>query len=137
MTTDTDQPDITASQGLFEGAECRSSGRPSPCNRSLRTAARSPTKDDREEEKSNPLIRQLHEAVCDGSVSSRLTLNQLRNWMREYDIRKGNGEKYRESYPAALLSNSLIKKKKTKNTNSKWLHRRINDKGEYEYWFDD
>ena len=57
--------------------------------------------------------------------------------MREYDIRKGNGEKYPRSIAATLLSNSLIKKKKTTNRNSKWLHRRINDKGEYEYWFDD
>jgi hypothetical protein len=103
----------------------------------LRIAARSPTKDDREEEKSNPLIWQLREAVSNDFIKRRFTLTLMRNWMHEYDIRKGNGEKYAESYPAALLSNSLIKKKKTKNTNSKWLHRQLNDDGEYEYWFDD
>jgi len=92
---------------------------------------------DRDEQRSNPLIRQLHEAVWDDFIKRRFTLTLMRNWMRQYDIRKGNGKKYADSYPAALLSNSLIKKKKTKNTNSKWLHRQLNDDGEYEYWFDD
>jgi len=94
-------------------------------------------KDQRNADKSNPLIKQLHHAVRSGITPDRFTVLHVRNWMREYDIRKGDGGKYPTKYAATLLSNSLIAHRKSTNRNSKWLHRRINDKGEYEYWFDD
>ena len=41
------------------------------------------------------------------------------------------------AYVSTLLSDSLIKSEKTKNKNSKWLHRSLNEAGDYEYWFDE
>lgn len=84
---------------------------------------------------SNPLIKQLHDAVKAGDINESLTAHSVEQWITKYNIRKGDGTRYKEGYAVNLLSNSLIKNKTTKNRNSKWLNRRINSAGVYEYWF--
>ena len=83
------------------------------------------------------LIKRIQEAVRVGLIEQPFTEWDVEDWMSEYNIRKEDGTKYKEGYVATLLSNSLIKEKKTKNRNSKWLHRRKNENGIYVYRFAD
>ena len=91
--------------------------------------------DNRPSDMSYALIRRIQEAVRKGFIEQPFTEWDVEDWMSEYNIRKEDGTKYKEGYVANLLCNSLIKEKKTMNRNSKWLHRRKNKDGIYEYWF--
>ena len=91
--------------------------------------------DNRPSDMSNSLIAQLRKAVKEKFINELLTVKKVESWMTEHDIRQENGTRYKKGYAANLLYNSLIKEKKTKNRNSKWLHRRKNENGHYEYWF--
>lgn len=93
--------------------------------------------DNRPSDMSYALIKRIHDAVKSGDLDEPFTSHDIEIWMARYEIRKEDGTKYKEGYAANLLYNSLIKKKKTKNRNSKWLHRRKNGNGLYEYWFAD
>ena len=83
------------------------------------------------------LIKKIHDAVKNGFIEEPFTAHNVEDWMAEHEIMKGDGTPYSEGYVATLLSDSLIKPIKTKNRNSKWLRRRRNDDGIYEYWFAD
>lgn len=86
---------------------------------------------------SDALIKQIHDAVKTGVIEEPFTVQDIQWWMEEKDIRKEDGTKYSKGYPASLLSDSVKKKKKTKNRNSKWLKQRKNENGKFEYWFAD
>ena len=84
------------------------------------------------------LIKRIHDAVKTGHIIEPFSGRSIKNWMDQYKIMKDDGTPYSKGYkPTSLLSDSLIKPVKTKNTNSKWLRRRRNDDGIYEYWFED
>ena len=83
------------------------------------------------------LIKRIHEAVLNGIIKQPFTAHDIEDWMERYNIRQANGQKYSSGYVSTLLSDSLIKSEKTKNKNSKWLHRSLNEAGDYEYWFDE
>lgn len=84
----------------------------------------------------NALIKHIHGAVNSGYIHEPFSAQNIERWMSEFNIRQDDGSKYSEGYAATLLSCSLIKKKMTKNRNSKWLRRRISDEGIYLYWFE-
>ena len=85
---------------------------------------------------SNPLIKQIHDAVRAGRINEPFTARDIKNWMDRYDIRKGDGTRYAEGYrPATLLANSYIGKRNETNRNSEWLDRHENEDGIFEYWF--
>ena len=87
---------------------------------------------------SNPLIKQIHCAVIAEYIDEPFTGQDIEQWMAQYDIRKGDGTKYKNFNASSFLSNSYIKKKNRTNRNSVWLDRRFNkSKGVYEYWFVD
>ena len=121
-------PILSNSSPAYSLAYAKPSGQESPPGQSPR---------DKRRQYSNPLIKQLHDGVKAGDISEPLTTHKVEQWMAKYDIRKGDGTKYKEGYAANILYNSLIKEKKTKNRNSKWLHRRKNENGIFEYWFAD
>ena len=81
------------------------------------------------------LIRRIHDDVRAGYIDELFTVRDIEEWMSEHNIRREDDTKYKEGYVSTLLSNSLIKDKKTKNRNSRWLHRRKNNNGIYVYWF--
>ena len=91
--------------------------------------------DNRPNDMSYALIKRIHDAVRAGYIEQQFTELDIEDWMAEHNIRKEDGAKYKDGYAANLLYNSLIKEKKTKNKNSKWLHRCKNENGIYEYWF--
>lgn len=87
---------------------------------------------------SNPLNKQMHCAVIDGYIDEPFTQPDIEQWMAQYDIRTGDGTRYKKGYVTTLLSNSYIGKKNKTNRNSVCLDRRFNkSKGVYEYWFVD
>ena len=87
---------------------------------------------------SNPLIKQMHCAVIAGYIDEQFTGQDIEQWMAQFDIRKGDGTKYKNFNAGSFLSSSYIKKKNKTNRNSVWLDRRFNkSKGVYEYWFVD
>ena len=83
------------------------------------------------------LIKKIHDAVKNGFIEEPFTAQDVSDWMAKYKIMKEDGTPYSKGYVTTLLSDSVIKAKKTKNRNSKWLKRSINENGIYEYWFDD
>jgi hypothetical protein len=83
------------------------------------------------------LIHRIHIAVKAGDIKQPITRQDVEKWMDRNNIRKPDGKKYKDGYAANLLSNSLYKKKQTKNRNSKWLYRHVNKDGTFEYWFVD
>ena len=83
------------------------------------------------------LIHLIHIAVKAGDIKEPFTAQDIERWMKQNDIRKPNGDKYSDGYPASLLSDSVKKKKKTKNRTSKWLKQGKNENGICEYWFVD
>jgi hypothetical protein len=85
---------------------------------------------------SNPLIKQLHDAVKAGNINEMFTAHSLTQWMSTFDIRKGDGTKYKNFKAGSFLSSSYIKKKNKTNRNSVCLDRHFNiSKGVHEYWF--
>ena len=82
-----------------------------------------------------PLIKQIREAVDDGSLTAPFTVNDLRQWISDRKILKDDGGKYRASSIGAILSNSDIKNRKTTNQHAKVLHSRERSDGLREYWF--
>jgi hypothetical protein len=87
---------------------------------------------------SNPLIKQLHDAVNGGDTSEPITAHSLTQWMSTFNIRKGDGTKYKNFNAGSFLSSSYIGKKNRTNRNSIWLDRCFNiSKGIYGYSFAD
>jgi len=82
-----------------------------------------------------PLIKQIYEATEDGSLSQPFTVQDLKQWMKEHQIVKDDGDEYAESSIDAILSNSDTKNTPTTNKNFKVLESRINEGGKHEYWF--
>ena len=84
----------------------------------------------------NPLIRQIHDADREGTLSREFTARDVRNWMEDYKIRKGDGTKYAQSYsPSSLLSRSYIRAKDNTSTNIRCLDRRKDGDSPFIYWF--
>jgi hypothetical protein len=82
-----------------------------------------------------PLIKQIYEATKLGCLAQPFTVEDLRNWMKEKQIVKDNGDQYAESSIDAILSNSDTKNTPTSNLNRKVLKSRRNGGGKNEYWF--
>jgi hypothetical protein len=82
-----------------------------------------------------PLIKQIHEATMNGALPQPFTVQDLKQWMKDYQIVKDVGEKYAESSIDAILSNSDTKNSPTTNLNIKVLQSNINEDGKHEYWF--
>ena len=74
--------------------------------------------DAKEKARSKPLIKQIREAVIKGYLEEPFTADDVKAWMKKYNIRKGDGTQYKKGYVTSLLSDSLIKPIKTKNRNS-------------------
>jgi hypothetical protein len=86
---------------------------------------------------SNPLIKQLDDAVKAGDINKKFIAHSLAKWMSACNIRKGDGAAYKNFKAGSFLCSSYIKKKNKTNRNSVWLDRRKNKDGVYEYWFVD
>jgi hypothetical protein len=82
------------------------------------------------------LITQIKKAVISGDIVQPFTVQDLKIWMLENDIKKNDGEYYAESSINAILSNSDSRNKPTSNLNTKMLRsNEISDVAK-EYWFD-
>lgn len=82
-----------------------------------------------------PLIKQIYEAAENGSLRQPFTVQDLKQWMKEHQIVKDDGDEYAESSIDAILSSSDTKNTPTTNKNVKVLKSRINKDGKHEYWF--
>jgi len=82
-----------------------------------------------------PLIKQIYEATEKGVLPQPFNVQDLKQWMKEYQIVKDDGEEYAESSINAILSNSDEKNSPTTNLNIKVLQSQINKDGKHEYWF--
>ncbi|MCK4999513.1 MAG: hypothetical protein KAS23_08255 [Anaerohalosphaera sp.] len=80
------------------------------------------------------LIKKIHIAVKNGDIPEPFTAHDVTVWINKYAIIKEDDKPYKVK-TSTLLSGSTIKSKKTKNRNSKWLYRRKDEDGIYEYWF--
>ena len=102
-----------------------------------RSPANPPDKNtgDKKRRYSKPLIKQLEDGVKAGHINEPLTPQKVKHWVHKYNIRKGDGTRYKDSSIANLLHNSYIGKRNKTNRNSTWLDRRKNEDGIYEYWY--
>jgi len=50
-----------------------------------------------------PLIKQIYEAAENGSLSQIFTAQDLKQWMKKYQIVKDDGDEYAESSIDAIL----------------------------------
>jgi hypothetical protein len=82
-----------------------------------------------------PLIKQIHEATNNGDLTQPFTVQDLKQWMKQNEIVKDDGEEYAESSINAILSNSDVKNNPTTNKNIKLLKSEINEQGKIEYRF--
>ena len=71
--------------------------------------------------KSNPLIGQLHRAVKEGFIVEPFTQEVFEKWIYVEKIVKGDGKNYKRKSIKSILRNSDMNKRRTKNTNSRWL----------------
>ncbi|PIT71760.1 hypothetical protein [Limnohabitans sp. G3-2] len=67
------------------------------------------------------LITQIKKAVISGDIMQPFTVQDLKIWMLEKDIRKNDGEYYAEASVNSILSNSDLLNKPTSNLNAKIL----------------
>jgi hypothetical protein len=81
-----------------------------------------------------PLIKQIYEATENGCLIQPFSVQDLKQWIKESQIVKDNGDEYAESSINAILSNSDTKNTPTTNNNIKLLKSKINEEGKYEYW---
>jgi len=82
-----------------------------------------------------PLIKQIHEATNNGDLIQPFTVQDLKQWMKQNEIVKDDGEEYSKSSIDAILSNSDVKNNPTTNKNIKLLKSEINKHGKVEYKF--
>jgi hypothetical protein len=79
------------------------------------------------------LIKQIYDATTNGNLHEPFTVQDLKEWIKQYGIVKDDGEKYSESSIDAILSNSDRKNRPTTNKNKKVLQSSINRDGKCEY----
>ncbi len=87
------------------------------------------------ERKYMPLIKKIYEATVNRELPQPFTVQDLKHWMKDYQIVKDDGGEYAESSINAILSNSDTKNSPTTNLNIKVLQSHINEDGKHKYWF--
>jgi len=80
------------------------------------------------------LIDKIHKALEHGDLQQPFAVEDLKQWIKSYQITKDDGEDYAEFSINVILSNSDIKNVPTTNKNTKLLKSRVNGKGKHEYW---